>query len=306
MGNSRRGVTRLGRRLLALPDTVVRWARMPRPAAPVRPRFVIVQICGLSHEILFVLSDHGQIRSVPFTAVSGGIPVADAVLGAFGPHAGGDPGLSVRPIPPLAAPMPLWPFAPEWQQQLASVEQRSRERNAVWVGHLCVVPAGPNVNVYLTHTPERVLAEEIETRYPGALGRLSRHPGIGFALARDALGPVCYYQGGVLRIPPTPGPTGCPLFDRPDRAVVVRGLQELLAMPSAGDVILYGHYTASGCVNFLGERGSHAGPSEAELYPFVIAPTDVKFDFEAVSGPRDLYGLFIGYHTDQDWRGETP
>lgn len=255
---------------------------------------------------LFVLSDHGQIRSVPFTAVSGGVPVADAVLAAFGPHAGGNPGPSLDPAPPAheaAASMPLWPFAPEWQQHLAYVERRSRERNAVWAGSLCVVPAGPNVNVYLTHTPERVLAEEIEARYPGALGRLSRHPGIGFALARDALGPVCYYQGEVRRIPPTPGPTGCPLFDRPDRAVVVRGLQDLLAMPSAGDVILYGHYTASGCVNFLGERGSHAGPSEAELYPFVLAPSDVPFNFEAVSGPRDLYHLFIGYH---EWYEPPP
>jgi hypothetical protein len=99
----------------------------------------------------------------------------------------------------------------------------------------------------------------------------------------------------VLRIPPPPGPTGCPSFDRPDRALVVQGLEELLAMPSAGDIILFGQYAPSGCVSFLGERGSHAGPSERELEGFVVAPPRVGFDFESVSGPRDLYPLFAGY-----------
>lgn len=99
----------------------------------------------------------------------------------------------------------------------------------------------------------------------------------------------------MLSIPPPPGPTGCPLFDRPDRALVVQGLEELLAMPSAGDIMIFGQYAAAGCVSFLGERGSHAGPSEEELYGFVLAPPRVVFDFESVTGPRDLYPFFVGY-----------
>jgi hypothetical protein len=85
------------------------------------------------------------------------------------------------------------------------------------------------------------------------------------------------------------------VFDRPDRDVVVRGLQDLLAMPSSGDVVLYGHYANAGCVNFLGERGSHAGPSEEELYAFVAAPPTVAFDFAGVDRARDLHSLFLRY-----------
>jgi hypothetical protein len=202
---------------------------------------------------LFVLSDHGQIRSVPFRDVAGGVSVAEAIAGCFGPAEGGEagpaspaaPALSRRPMGPesdVDPPLPLWPFTGRWQRCLAATERPVRERNAVWIGDLCIVPAGPNVNVYLIHTTARVLAEEIEARYPGALSRLSRHRAIGFVLARDARGPVCYYRGEVLRIPPPPGTTGCPVFDRPDRDIVVRGLQDLLGMPSGGDVILYGHY----------------------------------------------------------------
>jgi hypothetical protein len=86
------------------------------------------------------------------------------------------------------------------------------------------------------------------------------------------------------------------VFDRPDRGIVVRGLQDLLGMPSSGDVILYGHYADAGCVNFLDERGSHAGPSETELYAFMAAPPHVAFDFRAVTRARDLHPLFARYH----------
>lgn len=258
---------------------------------------------------LFVLSDHGQIRSVPFRAVAGGVSVAEAIVDCFGPAEGAEagpaspvaPASSRRPMGPESAvdpPLPLWPFTGRWQRHVATTERPVRERNAVWVGDLCIVPAGPNVNVYLIHTTARVLAEEIEARYPGALSRLSRHAAIGFVLARDARGPVCYYRGEVLRIPPLPGTTGCPVFDRPDRDIVVRGLQDLLSMPSGGDVILYGHYADAGCVNFLDERGSHAGPSEDELYAFLATPPGVAFDFRAVTRARDLHPLFARYHAD--------
>jgi hypothetical protein len=269
---------------------------------------VVRRLPDLSYD-LFILSDHGQIRSVPFHAVAGATSVAGVILACFGPARSDaaepppPPPTTAPPTKDVDPPMPLWPFTRGWQRNLAVVERPMRERNAVWVGGLCVVPAGPNVNVYLTHTKERVLAEEIEARYPGALVRLSQHAAIGFVLARSARGPVCYYRGDVLRIPPAPGSTGCPVFDRPDRDIVVRGLQDLLSMPSSGDVILYGHYADAGCVNFLGERGSHAGPSEAELYVFLAAPPHVAFDFGAVTRARDLHPLFARYHAGTSGAG---
>jgi hypothetical protein len=245
---------------------------------------------------LYVVSDHGQLPSVPFEAVSGGVSIVDVVVGLVGPDRLSGPAAAV-PAAELVVPlrMPLWPFAPTWQKNLAYLEHRLRERNAVWVGGLCIVPAGPNVNVYLTHTTERVLVEAIETRYPGALARLAAHPGIGHVLARDRAGAVCYDRNGVHRISSAPSRTGCLLLDRADRAAVVRGLEDLLAMPSGGDLILLGHDTAMGCVSYLGEPGSHAGPSPEEMYPFVVAPADVTFDFGAVLRPRDLYRCFAAY-----------
>jgi hypothetical protein len=253
---------------------------------------------------LFVLSDHGQTPSVAIRDLIPRATVAEVIYGCFVPGrrapvadaalAGADS--RARRPGDVDPPMPFWPFTSGWQRNLAVVERPVRERNAVWVGGLCIVPAGPNVNVYLIHTAARVLAEDIEALYPGALVRLSRHAAIGFALARDARGPVCYYRGDVFQIPPPSGDTGCPLFDRPDREIVVRGLEDLLSMPSSGDVVLYGHYAEAGCVSFLNEPGSHAGPSTEELYAFVAAPPRVVFDFPAVTRARDLHPLFARYH----------
>jgi hypothetical protein len=90
------------------------------------------------------------------------------------------------------------------------------------------------------------------------------------------------------------------VFDRPDRDVVLAGLRDLLDMPSGGDVILYGHYARAGCINFLDERGSHAGPSPEELYAFLAIPPHVAFDPGQVTRARDLHALFARYHAAPD------
>ena len=62
---------------------------------------------------------------------------------------------------------------------------------------------------------------------------------------------------------------------------------------------------ASGCAapGPANVPGQVAG--ELPVWPQPPAEPRIRY-VRSVSGPRDLYGLFIGYHTDQDWRGETP
>jgi hypothetical protein len=109
---------------------------------------------------------------------------------------------------------------------------------------------------------------------------------------------VCYYHGRALRTPLPEGPCGCPVLDRPDRALVVRDLEALLAMPSSGDLVAFGDYAADGCASFVGESGSHAGPSEDEMYGFVLAPPAI--DLDGLTHPRELYPLFLGYQERRD------
>jgi hypothetical protein len=159
-----------------------------------------------------------------------------------------------------------------------------------------VIAAGPNAFVYFTDRPGPFSAAEIESRHPRALARLSQHPGIGLVLARGTSGPVCWYRGQRVPLGRRPDPAvRDPFARRADRAVVVAGLRDLMAMPSAGDIVLYGTGAPGGHVSFIDELGAHAGPSEDELHTFILYPPSVRLPAGPLTHPVELYPHFRAY-----------
>jgi hypothetical protein len=136
--------SRTRRVLSGLLDAAACWARMVPGISPPGRRFVTIQVCGCSHVAahalgprhhaaqralrgvdrsiariarvvrrvpahaydLFILSDHGQTRSVPFHEVAGTASVAGVILGCLAPAAG-RPSETAIPTSDLAsAPRP--------------------------------------------------------------------------------------------------------------------------------------------------------------------------------------------------------
>ena len=189
----------------------------------------------------------------------------------------------------------------------ASLEQVVRTALEAPAPALRVIAAGPNAFVYFTDRAEPVRAAEIETRYPRAMARLSRHPGVGLVLARGAQGPECWYRGHRVPLSARPDPTiRDPFARRPDREVVVAGLRDLMAMPSAGDLVLYGIGAPGGAVSFIDERGAHAGPSEEELHAFILHPPTARLPDGALTHPRQLYPHFLAYREAAAAGAEPP
>jgi hypothetical protein len=254
---------------------------------------------------LYVLSDHGQAATRPFARVAGGRSLEAVVRAALD-----EP---TAPGPPAGARAD--DGAARLRAQLRGYRQARRhglvqrfltylERDFPrWLrpegadGGLRVVAAGPNAFVYFTDRPEPLDAAAVEARCPGLAARLSRHRGIGFVLARGP-SPVCWYRGTMIDVD-SDAPGG-PFAGRPDRALVVQGLRELMAMPSAGDLVLYGIGAPAGDVSFLDERGAHGGPSPAELATFFIHPSRVAVDAAALTHPVRLYPHFLAYLTGQE------
>lgn len=160
-----------------------------------------------------------------------------------------------------------------------------------------VIAAGPNAFVYFMDRREALTAAEIESRHPGVLARLSRHAGIGLVLARGAGdAPLCWHRGHRVPLGHRPDPAvRDPFARRADRALVVAGLHDLVAMPSAGDIVLYGTGAPGGDVSFIDELGAHAGPSEEELHTFILHPPSVRLPAEPLTHPVDLYPHFRAY-----------
>jgi hypothetical protein len=74
------------------------------------------------------------------------------------------------------------------------------------------------------------------------------------------------------------------------------GLRELMAMPSAGDLALYGAGAPGGDVSCLDEGGVHAGPSPAELEDFILHPPGVGLPDAPLAHPVQLSRHFGAYH----------
>jgi hypothetical protein len=154
-----------------------------------------------------------------------------------------------------------------------------------------VISAGPNALLYVVDTPGPLTIEQLEPRFPGLAEAISRSPGIGFVLARSQHGPVCFWRG--RRYPLGSGESG-PFRERSDAAVVIEGIMDLMAMPSAGDLVIYGIDAPEGHVSFIPEAGAHAGPSPEELHTFLVAPPAVRVP-GPITHPVQLYAHFVAY-----------
>lgn len=83
-------------------------------------------------------------------------------------------------------------------------------------------------------------------------------------LARSSTGPLCFRHGKRYQLGES---DAGPFAERADASLVVRGIVDLMRMPSAGDLVIYGIDAPEGHVSFIREVGGHAGPSPDELIP---------------------------------------
>ena len=67
-----------------------------------------------------------------------------------------------------------------------------------------------------------------------------------------------------------------------------------MAMPSAGDLVLYGLEAPAGHVSYVAEIGAHAGPTTDEMQTFVVVPPDATLS-APITHPLQLYRYFMHY-----------
>ena len=252
---------------------------------------------------LFVLSDHGQVATHPFTEVSGGTSLDEVVFAAVD-RSGGETRRGAAPGGRRDASRLRAHVRGYRARREKGVVQRFlnyMERDFPWwiepetveVEGVRVVRAGPNAFVYFTDVAQALDAEAIEARHPGLAATLSRHRGVGFVLMRGREAPVCWYRGSMVDLDARNGDD--PFANRPDRDVVVSGIRDLMAMPSAGDLVLYGTGAVAGDVSFIDERGAHAGPSAEEMQTFLMHPREVEIADADLTHPTRLYPHFLAY-----------
>ncbi len=248
---------------------------------------------------LYVLSDHGQAECRAYRAVTGGAAIEHQLFDEFldRDHADGPRAEAAAPPPRLRGRLRAYRQGEKalFQRFVNYLEEDILgESSAYERDGIRIVSAGPNAFLYMLDTPEPVTIEVLERRFPGLGEQISRSPGIGFVLARSESGPVCFWRGQRFQLgPKEPGP----FRGRPDVDIVVHGILDLMAMPSAGDLVLYGIDAPGGHVSFIPEVGAHAGPSPEELHTFIVAPPTARLP-TAIAHPIELYPHFLAYQEE--------
>jgi hypothetical protein len=244
---------------------------------------------------LYVLADHGQASSTPYSVMAGGRRFEQAFFDLLPEGASAwppDSRRTVDPREPSAGAVEQRPPDEAVRRELG-FDPYLDDREAFERDGIRVVSAGPNAFVYFVDTPERVLLEAIEARWPGLAAALSKSAGVGLVLARAAAGPVCFWRGQRHRLTDL---EGGPFGERDDRMILARDLAALIAMPSAGDLIVYGTDAPEGHVSYIDEVGAHAGASPEEFHTFVLARSDAPLP-PAIDHPTQLYEVFARYQS---------
>jgi hypothetical protein len=153
-----------------------------------------------------------------------------------------------------------------------------------------VASSGNLAHVYFTSQPGLMTGEAIETRYPGLIETLARHPGIGALLIRSAAGHALVLGAHGRTDLVTGQPDGSdPLAEYGPHAA--ESLQRLAGFPNAGDLILLGavdHVTGE-VTGFEELIGSHGGLGGWQTEPFILCPATLSLADDAPVGAPALY-----------------
>jgi Type I phosphodiesterase / nucleotide pyrophosphatase len=249
---------------------------------------------------LYVLSDHGQATCRSYRELTGGPPIEQALFDDFFdpssvPHQAEVEGRGERIASGLKAYRSR--RAPGLFQRFVNYLERdfprvlgetpeTRERAGIRV-----ISAGPNAFVYFLDSPEPLTLEQIEKRFPALATAVSAARGIGIVLVRSAAGPLCFWQGRRYGLDEL---HAGPFAGRADLERVAEGIRDLMAMRSAGDLVIYGTAAPGGDVSFISEVGAHAGPSPDEMQTFIIHPRAAEIP-SPITHPVQLYPCFVRY-----------
>jgi hypothetical protein len=252
---------------------------------------------------LYVLSDHGQAACVPYRQVKNGPPIEQSLFDDFFDR----PGATQTVAPGSRGRHLASGFKAFRTLRAAGLFQRFTnylERDFPWVlgetrevrerAGIRVISAGPNAFVYFLESPEPLTLERIEARFPDLAARLSSAGGIGTVLVRSESGPLCFWRGRRYGLDEL---QAGPFAKRPDVDRVAEGIRDLMAMPSAGDLVIYGIDAPQGNVSFVTEIGAHAGASVDEMSTFLIHPPNVEVTVP-LTHPIQLYSHFARYQAE--------
>jgi hypothetical protein len=206
---------------------------------------------------LVVLSDHGQIDTIPFNRVS------DAPFGQL--VAGWLPGYRVQEMKGGA-------YGPE-------------EKSAT--GHVNITNSGGLSHLYFADRPRRMGHSELTRQFPDLVKNIATVDGIALVMARDGEQDIFWARGHELRDSEVKSVLS--EYDDPD--ILLSQLSRLNSFEMSGDLVMFGAFREGKQVNFENQAGGHGSIGGEQVHPFVFAKDEWDIDTSAVIGAHQLHPI---------------
>lgn len=283
------------------PDHPVAYAQLRRIDRRIRTLHEAARARGYD---TVVLSDHGQAPAVPFDRVD---PEGRTLGGLVFEQCATSPRADRR-IRRLAARLDAarvraarvrkWPgVLRELLETHARVVARRTARRiehdyGVPAGDLSVVTGGSIAHVYVGRRPGGATLEEIEARFPRLVPALVASPGIGLVVARRAAsGPLVLWRDRRAPLEDPRALASLPPLAEIGPELAAEVIRRVLAVDTAGDLVVYGAFSPAGNVTFDPELGSHGGIHPEELDLFVLMPEGLFRPADGRFDPAALHAI---------------
>jgi hypothetical protein len=206
---------------------------------------------------LVVLSDHGQIDTVPFGHVS------DVAYGQL--IANWLAGYRVQEIKGKA-------YGPDEEQA---------------TGRVNITNSGGLSHLYFADRTARMTYSELSAQFPELAPRIAAIDAVALVMARDGQEDVFLSGGHEFR-----GEFAKPLlaqFDDPD--ILFSQLSRLNSFAMSGDLVVFGGSKDGKQVNFENQAGGHGSIGGEQAHPFVFAKREWQIDTTSVTGAHEIHPL---------------
>jgi hypothetical protein len=209
---------------------------------------------------LVVLSDHGQIDTIPFGRIS---------EKAFGELvAGWLPGYRVQEMKGKA-------FGPDENQAIGQVNMTN---------------SGALSHLYFAGRAKRFTYSDLNKQFPDLARNIAAIDAVALVMARDGETDVFLTGGQELR-----GEAIKPVlaqYDDPD--ILLAQLSRLNSFAMSGDLVIFGAFKEGRQVNFENQAGGHGSIGGEQAHPFVLAKRGWGIDTSAVIGAHELHPILSG------------
>ena len=262
---------------------------------------------------LFILADHGQTPSEPFSVRYG------QTLGGFIHRCLGDglvlheqvgdeqhsvfqahyllqelQGVEARLAEPLAI---IARRVRDLVTERVRINDEEPPLNLGRRSDIVVRDSGSLSHVYFNVSRSRLQVSELSALFPDLIVTLVGHPGIWLVVGIEGDRVLIFSRGGVLTLADgvvVAREGSDPLLSLPEPGHALRELWNLASYPHSGDLILFGRYDPESgmVVCFEDQWASHGGLGGPQDYPFLVHPAALRWDLEGVCNARDIYPFF--------------